>query len=201
MAVGLYGKAGDRVGTVKGGLGFNLGLQSNGEGRHIWPVVPYGSFAKPKVSHTNRGTGISASAAVGAEATLYGNSQECPMQVKSKAVRIGRWLAVIVGITLLTYVVGYVASLNSDAYKTNLNFIRQSKLVQERLGAVSTVSLRPFGYELEFSGSSGVAEFESTVVGSQQTAVAVVALEKSAGSWRVTAAKLKTPLEEMRLTP
>jgi hypothetical protein len=61
---------------VKGGLSANAGLQN---GASALPVNPYGSFVKPKISFTNRGTGISASAAAGAEFTIYGKgSCGCP---------------------------------------------------------------------------------------------------------------------------
>lgn len=67
--VGVFGKVGGRVGPVKAGLGFNAGVQN---GSSAYPTNPYGSFASPKVSYTNRGTGISASAAAGGEFTIYG---------------------------------------------------------------------------------------------------------------------------------
>jgi hypothetical protein len=75
-AIGLFGKVGGRLGPVKGGLSANAGLQN---GASALPVNPYGSFVKPKISFTNRGTGISASAAAGAEFTIYGKgSCGCP---------------------------------------------------------------------------------------------------------------------------
>ncbi|MHB8744726.1 MAG: hypothetical protein ACYC9L_16635, partial [Sulfuricaulis sp.] len=69
---GVYGKVSGRVGPVKAGLGFNAGLQN---GSSALPSNPYGSFASPKVSFGNRGTGISASAAAGVEFTLYGSGR------------------------------------------------------------------------------------------------------------------------------
>ena len=69
---GVFGKAGGRAGPVKGGLGFNAGLQN---GSSALPTNPYGSFASPKLSFTNQGTGISATAAAGAEFTIYGRGR------------------------------------------------------------------------------------------------------------------------------
>lgn len=69
---GVYGKVGGRIGPLKAGLGFNAGVQN---GSSALPINPYSSFASPKVSFTNRGTGISASAAAGAEFTIYGRGR------------------------------------------------------------------------------------------------------------------------------
>lgn len=69
---GVFSKVGGRFGPAKAGLGFNAGVQN---GSSALPVNTYGSFASPKASLTNRGTGISASAAMGAEFTIYGRSQ------------------------------------------------------------------------------------------------------------------------------
>ncbi|MDP1928641.1 MAG: RHS repeat-associated core domain-containing protein [Thiobacillus sp.] len=71
-ALGIFGKAGGRLGPLKAGLGANTGLQN---GASAWPVNSYGSFAKPKASLTNRGTGINASAAAGVEFTIYGKGR------------------------------------------------------------------------------------------------------------------------------
>ena len=70
--VGLYGKAGGRIGPIKAGLGFNAGLQN---GSSALPTNPYGSFASPNISFTDRGTGVSASAAAGVEFTIYGSGR------------------------------------------------------------------------------------------------------------------------------
>ena len=121
--------------------------------------------------------------------------------MKNGTARIGRWVTVILLVTVLVYVIGYGASLNSDAYKVNREFIKKLQLIQDQLGSVESVSLKPFGYELEFSGSSGKAEFESNVVGSRQTSLVTVVLKKSDGIWHVINAKLKSQEGGINLPP
>ena len=71
-AIGVYCKVGGRLGPVKGGFGFNAGVQN---GSSPYPSNLYGNLASPKASFTNRGTGISASAAAGFEFTIFGRAQ------------------------------------------------------------------------------------------------------------------------------
>ncbi|MEK7322741.1 MAG: hypothetical protein AABZ84_06655 [Pseudomonadota bacterium] len=54
----------DNLSTAQSYNGFNAGMQN---GSSALPINLYGSFASPKGPFTNRGTGISASAAAGAE--------------------------------------------------------------------------------------------------------------------------------------
>jgi RHS repeat-associated protein len=75
LAGGLYGKAGGRIGPLKAGLGANGGVIAAAPGGS--PEY-YGSYAKPKVSFTNRGAGINATADAGVEGSVFSKgSCEC----------------------------------------------------------------------------------------------------------------------------
>ncbi|MBI5450791.1 MAG: hypothetical protein HY940_05485 [Gammaproteobacteria bacterium] len=68
-AVGLYGKTGGRIGPIKVGLGFVAGME-NGASPYL--INPYGSFAGPKISFTNRGASVALGASTGIEFTIFG---------------------------------------------------------------------------------------------------------------------------------
>jgi|CXWL01.1.fsa_nt_gi RHS repeat-associated protein len=70
MSAGLYCKAGVRNGPFKGGLSANAGAETGANSNYF-----YGSFVSPKFSFTNRGAGISASAAAGAEFSFFGQGK------------------------------------------------------------------------------------------------------------------------------
>ncbi|MBU1223845.1 MAG: hypothetical protein KKA22_11990 [Gammaproteobacteria bacterium] len=107
----------------------------------------------------------------------------------------------ILVIALGTYLVGYFSSRNSDAFGVARRFIMESPMVQTKLGTVTEVQLTPFGYELEFAGSSGSADFEFNVKSSTARGKAHIKLKKDFGEWKVTEARLFAAGQEVSLMP
>ena len=105
----------------------------------------------------------------------------------------------IIVITLGTYLVGYFSSRNSDAFGVAHRFIVESPIVRTKLGTVVEVQLAPFGYELEFAGSSGLADFECNVKGSDANGKARIKLKKDFGEWKVIEARLLAIGQEVSL--
>lgn len=117
-------------------------------------------------------------------------------KVSHKAMKI---VLTVIVITLGTYLVGYFASRNSDAFGVAKSFIVGSPIAQRELGKVMDVQLAPFGYELEFAGSSGAADFECNVTGATASGKAHVKLKKDPSGWKVIDARLKTAQREVSL--
>lgn len=93
-------------------------------------------------------------------------------------------------IVIATYFVGYFASKNSEAFSVAKDFILKSEIVRNELGGVDSVNISPFGYEFEFAGSHGSAEFECDLVGGAKSGKAYVHLKKQSDRWMVIVAKL-----------
>ena len=106
--------------------------------------------------------------------------------------KIVKVAVVVLAIGLLPYLVGYLGSVNSGAFTEAQRFIIQSPTTKRELGNNINVQLAPFGYELEFSGSSGAATFKCNVKGSRGQGKVKITLEKVANIWRVTAATLNS---------
>lgn len=106
--------------------------------------------------------------------------------------KIAKVAIVILTIGLLSYLVGYLASVNSDAFTEAQRFIMQSPSVSRELGNNINVRLDPFGYELEFSGSSGIATFECNVEGTKGQGTVRITLDKIGNTWRVKTASLNS---------
>ena len=105
-----------------------------------------------------------------------------------------KWLKAITLVLVIaigTYLFGYSYSSNSEAFDEASAFISQSPIVRDNLGDVKSVGLTPFGYELEFAGSSGTASFTCNVKGSLNNGVVDINLKKSAGIWKVKGAILR----------
>jgi hypothetical protein len=118
------------------------------------------------------------------------------LKARQRLVKIA--LTIIV-IALGTYLVGYFSSKNSDAFGVAHRFIVESPMVRTKLGTVTEVQLAPFGYELEFAGSSGSADFECNVKGSVASGKARIKLKKDFGEWKVTEARLLAVGQEVSL--
>ena len=103
---------------------------------------------------------------------------------------------VVLATGLLSYLVDYLGSMNSGAFTEAQMFIIQSPTINRELGNNIDVQLAPFGYELEFSGSSGAATFKGNFKGSRGQGKVKITLDKVANIWRVTAA---TPNSNDRL--
>ncbi|MDP1928642.1 MAG: cytochrome c oxidase assembly factor Coa1 family protein [Thiobacillus sp.] len=120
------------------------------------------------------------------------------LTTRRKIMKIALTIIVII---LGTYLVGYFSSRNSDAFGVAQRFIRESPIVQTKLGKVADLQLTPFGYELEFSGSSGSADFECNVKGAVGSGKAHIKLKKYFGEWKVTEARLFAAGQEVSLMP
>ena len=106
--------------------------------------------------------------------------------------KIVKVAVVVLAIGLLSYLVGYLGSVNSGAFTAAQSFIVQSPTITRELGNNINVQLDPFGYELEFSGSSGAATFKCNVKGSRGQGKVKITLDKVANIWRVKAATLNS---------
>ena len=104
--------------------------------------------------------------------------------------KIVKVAVVVLAIGLLSYLVGYLGSVNSGAFTEAERFIIQSPATNRELRNNIDVQLAPFGYELEFSGSSGAATFECNVKGSRGQEKVKITLDKVANIWRVKVATL-----------
>src|SRR5206468_1450716 len=100
-----------------------------------------------------------------------------------------------------TYLAGYLSSKNSDAFAQAQLYLMESSIAQSKLGQIREVELSPFGYELEFSGSSGSADFKCKIEGATGNGEAYVKLTKTLGKWKVKEAKLLVYGQEIPLVP
>ena len=106
---------------------------------------------------------------------------------KNKIIKMS---LIVVLIFMATYFAGYFFSRNSEAFSVTKDFILKSEIVKNELGSIGSIHLSPFGYELEFSGSHGSAEFECDLVGVAKAGKAYVQLKKQSYLWNVVSAKL-----------
>lgn len=104
-----------------------------------------------------------------------------------KLIRVA---VVVLAIGLFSYLIGYFASMNSDAFSEAQRFIVQSPTANNELGGSIEVQLSPFGYELEFAGSWGAATFDCNVRGLNGKGKAQINLSKAGDIWRVKKATL-----------
>lgn len=101
----------------------------------------------------------------------------------------------------LTYFVAYFSCLYSAAFDVAERFIRSSHIVQAEFGSEPAVSLRPFGYELNFVGSTGSASFDCGVRGGGRRGLIRINLEKQRDIWFVVSATMDaegTPVDLMQ---
>lgn len=113
-----------------------------------------------------------------------------------KAIKV---TVVVLTIGLFSYLVGYVVSINSDSFIEAQRFIMQSPTVNSEFGNNIDVQLSPFGYELEFAGSWGVATFKCNVKGSKAKGTVQITLNKTGNIWRVKKASLQVRDREVEL--
>jgi hypothetical protein len=97
---------------------------------------------------------------------------------------------IILIISLFSFLVGYVVSLNSEAYSEAQRYITQSSNIGRELGSNIEVQLSPFGYQLEFAGNSGEASFDCAVKGSNANGTVQISLDKVGKAWQVKRAVL-----------
>jgi hypothetical protein len=90
---------------------------------------------------------------------------------------------------VVTSVLAWYLAQRTDAYATAISFVESSGAVRETIGPVERIELEPFGYQLHYSGASGQAAFELTVVGSSVSGAVYIELEYK-GIWEVTRARL-----------
>ncbi len=100
---------------------------------------------------------------------------------------------IIVAILLLaSYAVAPLLVKRSDAFAMANQFLKSSPLVQNNIGNVSDISLKPFGYSLQYSGARGNAHFEFKIKGTRASGSAYVELRKK-GDWQIIFANLMIP--------
>ncbi len=114
-------------------------------------------------------------------------------------IKLVKVVSVILTIVCISYLIGYIFSANSDAFFEARRFIIQSSVVNSELGSDINVQLAPFGYEIEFSGSWGVATFDCSVRGSRVKGNVQITLNKIGNTWRVKAATLHANGKDTRL--
>jgi hypothetical protein len=111
-------------------------------------------------------------------------------------------VSVVTIISLSSYFAGYFLSKNSDAYLASSEFIMRSVVVSNEFGGIKNINLSPFGYELEFAGPSGSAEFELNIVGGDgKLGVVHINLMKKLGRWRVAGATLLVDGKKIDIPP
>lgn len=110
-----------------------------------------------------------------------------------------RLVLIFIGIAIAAYTIGFFASKNSEAFGEAKKFISASQVVNNELGRVIDVKLTPFGYDLEFSGSSGDAAFSCNIEGSLKRGKATIKLHKNFNIWHVTHAVLLVDEREVTL--
>ncbi|NIO19739.1 MAG: hypothetical protein GTN76_03100 [Candidatus Aenigmarchaeota archaeon] len=95
----------------------------------------------------------------------------------------------IFGITLLVLIcfliVLYILGVRSEAYKFALEFIKDNKLILEKIGPLKSQRLAPFGYFVRYTGPRGHAEYKILVKGEKGEGIVYIELEKSVGIWKV----------------
>lgn len=94
-----------------------------------------------------------------------------------------RWAAAIAAIPI-AFVAAYIGVQSSTAFELARERILSSPEVVE-LGVPVTARLRPFGYAMRVTDSSGTAEFALNLRGVHGRAVAHAKLAKELGQWKV----------------
>ena len=109
-------------------------------------------------------------------------------------MRHGRRWAFVITLVVLEggYIAAWFIAKKSDAYAEAERFVRESGVVAENVGSITSVSLEPFGLSLRFSGAGVRVVFEMAVEASRASGTADVELAKN-GTWRVLAARLTLP--------
>ena len=104
-----------------------------------------------------------------------------------------RWAFIILLVVLeVSYLAAWFIAKKSDAYAEAERFVRDSGVVAENVGSITSVSLEPLGLSLRFSGAGGRVAFEMAVEASRASGTADVELAKN-GTWHVLAARLTLP--------
>ena len=99
-------------------------------------------------------------------------------------------LIVILLVLTITPLIGYIMASSSDPFQHSKNVIDNSSALKEIVGDIKSVKLSPFGYSVKYIGSHGWAEFEVNVVGTKNSGVLFIKLEKDLGIWNVLGANL-----------
>jgi len=103
----------------------------------------------------------------------------------------------LVGIMFLTLVlvlgffyVLYVIGSNTEPYKVAEQFVLSSPEIKKQLGQVKSARLAFLGYEVNYHGSDGNANFKIAISGQDRKAVLFAKLKRNLGEWVVINAKL-----------
>ncbi|WP_156398096.1 MULTISPECIES: hypothetical protein [unclassified Duganella] len=113
-----------------------------------------------------------------------------PVKVGKVRSKFGNKVLLLTVLFFLTYFVGYFSCLYSAAFDVAERFIRSSHDVQAEFGSEPAVSLSPFGYELNFAGSTGSASFDCGVRGGGRSGLIRINLEKQKDKWFVVSATM-----------
>ena len=92
----------------------------------------------------------------------------------------------VVTILLICFFSGlYVIGLRSEPYTFAAKFIKENKIVIEKLGELKSSHLAFFGYSVRYNGPDGHAEYKIYVKGETGKGTVYLNLRKSAGIWNV----------------
>lgn len=92
---------------------------------------------------------------------------------------------------LLISVVSYFIALNSDANKFGEQYVRNSDVIENRVGGVLSVRLLPYSYSLKMTFTGGSARFMYKIHGKKGNVEAVLFLSKVDGVWSVSRMRIK----------
>lgn len=113
------------------------------------------------------------------------------MKLKILGQKIFKKLLIVLFLIISIYGFSYIFSKHSQPFMTATLFIRSSEIIKNELGNVSKVDLYPFGYNIEFAGKTGSADFECDVSGSVRQGKVYVTLENGINGWHVVNANLE----------
>lgn len=108
-------------------------------------------------------------------------------------------VSIILVIGLISYLVGYLAVLNSGAFVEAQKYILESSKVKQEVGENIEVKLSPLGYQLEFAGSWGESTLNCNVMGSRAKGSVRIILDKTSNIWRVRQATLNVNGKDLTL--
>ncbi|HEY6873337.1 MAG TPA: cytochrome c oxidase assembly factor Coa1 family protein [Geobacteraceae bacterium] len=85
----------------------------------------------------------------------------------------------------------YVIAIRSEPYSFAVKFIKENKIVIEKLGELKSSHLAFFSYSVRYNGPDGHAEYKIYVTGETRKGTVYLNLIKSAGLWDVVKGNLE----------
>jgi len=94
----------------------------------------------------------------------------------------------------VSFIVGHELAVRSEPFAILKSNIMASSEVEHVVGQVKQISLGWLGYMVKYSGPSGKASFDTTVVGNKGSVRIYADLNRSAGEWKIN----KINISELR---